>query len=201
VKDVDDLRPRAPSSSICRRAFAEIAERFRCPLRARRTRYGMGAFKIDRALDALIPGKTSYRGRKSSRRHAAEIVASERDAGSGALSERPRFSQYDDLRSRAPRAVRRVEDACAGRSTVDGPQPAQIERRAGFRDDFCASRRVTPADSAANWTLQATRQPRGLQQPSGVRCGASQVVGAFMDAWPTPRLAAWQHAAIHALAR
>jgi len=122
-----------------------------------RYRYGMGAFKVDWALDAPIPWRASACARAATVHVGGtldEIAASERDAWTGRISERPFVLLAQPTicdPSRAPAGKHTVWAYChvPHASTVDmvGPIESQIERFApGFRDRILARSVMTPAD-------------------------------------------------------
>jgi phytoene dehydrogenase-like protein len=161
VENVDDLpRARAILFDLSPRPLLRIAghrfpERFRRALE--RYRYGMGAFKIDWALDAPIPGRdprVADAGTVHVGGTLAEIAASERDAWEGRHSERPYIllaqpTIFDPTRAPAGRHVAWGYCHVPRGSTVDMlPRiEAQLERFApGFRDRILARHVTTPAD-------------------------------------------------------
>jgi len=150
-----DLSPR-PLLRIAGHKFPRAYRR-----RLERYRYGMGVFKVDWALDAPIPW-TSDECRRAGTVHVggtlAEIAASERDAWSGRVSERPfvLMSQPTTLDpSRAPAGKHVAWGYChvPSGSTVAMLDriERQIERFApGFRDRVLARSITTPRDLEAN---------------------------------------------------
>jgi len=163
IDNVDDLpRARAILFDLSPRPLLRIAGH-RFPPRFRRAlerfRYGMGAFKIDWALDAPIPWRDP-RIAEAGTVHVggtlAEIAASERDAWEGRHSERPYIllaqpTLFDPSRAPAGRHVAWGYCHVPRGSTVDmRPRiEAQIERFApGFRDRILARHVTTPADFA-----------------------------------------------------
>ena len=150
-----DLSPR-PLLRIAGHKFPRAYRR-----RLERYRYGMGVFKVDWALDAPIPWM-SDECRRAGTVHVggtlAEIAASERDAWSGRVSERPfvLMSQPTTLDpSRAPAGKHVAWGYChvPSGSTVAMLDriERQIERFApGFRDRVLARSITTPRDLEAN---------------------------------------------------
>jgi phytoene dehydrogenase-like protein len=122
-----------------------------------RYRYGMGAFKVDWALDAPIPWRASACARAATVHVGGtldEIAASERDAWTGRISERPFVLLAQPTicdPSRAPAGKHTVWAYChvphASTADMVGPIESQIERFApGFRDRILARSVMTPAD-------------------------------------------------------
>jgi len=122
-----------------------------------RFRYGMGAYKVDWALDGPIPWRDGDVGRAGTVHVGGtlgEIAASERDAWNGRESERPfvllaQPSLFDA--TRAPDGKHTAWTYChvPNGSTADMlPRiERQIERFApGFRDRVLARQVMTPAD-------------------------------------------------------
>ena len=122
-----------------------------------RYRYGMGAFKLDWALDGPIPWKSPEVARAGTVHLGAaraEISASEHAASHGEISEKPyvllaQQSLFDP--TRAPGEGHTVWAYChvPNGSTVDmtGRIEAQIERFApGFRSRILAKHVMAPAD-------------------------------------------------------
>ncbi len=161
VNDIDDLpSAKAILCDLSPRPFLRIAgrvlpDRYRHQLE--RYRYGMGTYKVDWALDAPIPWRDPAVGRAGTVHLGGtfhEIVASERDAWSGKVCERPfvllaQPSLFDP--TRAPEGKHTVWSYChvPNGSTADMlPRiEAQIERFApGFRDRVLARHVTTPAD-------------------------------------------------------
>lgn len=146
-----DLSPR-PMLRIAGRSLPDAYRQ-----RLARYRYGMGAFKVDWALDAPIPWRDSAVARAATVHLGSsmeEIARSERDAWEGRVSERPfvllvQPSLFDE--TRAPKGKHTVWAYCHGphASTAD-MLPAierQIERFApGFRERVLARHVMTPAD-------------------------------------------------------
>ncbi len=122
-----------------------------------RYRYGMGAFKVDWALDAPIPWRAAACARAATVHLGGtleEIAHSERDAWEGRVSDRPfvllvQPTLFDP--SRAPAGKHVVWTYChvPNGSTIDMlPRiERQIERFApGFRERVLARAVMTPAD-------------------------------------------------------
>jgi phytoene dehydrogenase-like protein len=161
VKSVDELpASRAVLCDLSPRPLVGIAgHRFPAWYRRKleRYRYGMGAFKVDWALDAPIPWRAAECARAATVHLGAtleEIARSERDAWEGRTSERPfvplaQPSLFDA--SRAPNGRHTAWAYChvPHGSTAD-MLPAierQIERFApGFRDRILARAVRQPAD-------------------------------------------------------
>jgi len=161
VRSIDDVPPaKAIICDLSPKPFLALAGH-RLPSRYRRAleryRYGMGAFKVDWALDAPIPW-TADDCRHAGTVHLGgtleEIAASERDAWEGRPSERPfvLLSQptiADPTRAPAGRHVAWAYCHVPGGSMADMlPRiEAQIERFApGFRERVLARHVMTPAD-------------------------------------------------------
>jgi phytoene dehydrogenase-like protein len=161
VDNVDDLPPaRAFLFDLSPRPLLRIAghrfpERFRRALE--RYRYGMGAFKIDWALDAPIPWRdprVADAGTVHVGGTLADIAAGERETWSGRHAERPYVllaqpTRFDPTRAPAGRHVAWGYCHVPRGSSVDMlPRiEAQIERFApGFRDRILARHVTTPAD-------------------------------------------------------
>jgi len=146
-----DVTPR----QLIRLAGSRLPPAFR--ERLERHRYGLGAFKIDWALDRPIPWSAPGCAEAATVHVGGsleEIAESERAAWSGTLSPRPfvlvsQPSLFDS--SRAPAGAHtawaycHVPNAYAG--DVSGSIEAQIERYApGFRKSVIARSILTPAD-------------------------------------------------------
>jgi len=161
VANVDDFpRARAILCDLSPRPFLRIAghrlpDAFR--RRLERYRYGMGAFKVDWALDAPVPWKDADVSRAGTVHIGGtmeEIAASERDAWNGRASERPfvllaQQSLFDPMRAPAGRHTLWGYCHVPHGSPADmlGPIEQQIERFApGFRDRVLARHVMTPAD-------------------------------------------------------
>jgi phytoene dehydrogenase-like protein len=125
--------------------------------RLNRYRYGMGAFKMDWALDGPIPWKSPETARAGTVHlggSRAEISLSERTAAHGEIAEQPYIllaqqSLFDP--TRAPHGQHTVWAYChvPNGCTVDmtGRIEAQIERFApGFRDRILARHIMAPRD-------------------------------------------------------
>ena len=161
VINVDDLpRARAVLFDLSPRPLLAIAgHRFPAHFRRRLEayRYGMGAFKVDWALDAPIPWRDP-RVAEAGTVHIGgtldEIAASERETWEGGLPERPfvllaQPTLFDATRAPAGRHVAWGYCHVPRGSTADMlPRiEAQIERFApGFRDRVLARHVTTPAD-------------------------------------------------------
>jgi phytoene dehydrogenase-like protein len=143
----------APSrlADICRSRFPQGYERA-----LRRFRHGPGAFKVDWALSAPIPWKNPDAHRTACLHIGAsfeEIAASERDAWSGRLSERPFLivaqpSLIDPTRAPQGRHTAWGYAHVPAGSSADALPAieAQIERFApGFRDVILARHVMNPA--------------------------------------------------------
>jgi phytoene dehydrogenase-like protein len=140
--------------------FLRVAERVlpdRYKRRLEQFRYGMGAYKVDWALDGPIPWRDREVGRAGTVHVGGtlqEIAASERDAWNGRESDRPfvllaQPSLFDA--TRAPDGSHTAWTYChvPNGSTADMlPRiERQIERFApGFRDRVLARHVMTPAD-------------------------------------------------------
>ena len=165
VNDVDKLPPaKIVLCDLSPRPLLRIAgHKFPRGYRKKleRYRYGMGVFKVDWALDAPIPW-TSEACRRAGTIHVggtlAEIAASERDAWSGRISDRPfvLMSQptvFDPTRAPAGKHV--AWGYChvptgSTTSMLDRIEQ-QIERFApGFRDRVLARSVMTPRDLELN---------------------------------------------------
>ncbi len=146
-----DLSPR-PFLHIARRVlpawYIAKLERFR---------YGMASFKVDWALAAPVPWRDENVARAATVHLGGtldEIAASERDAWSGRISERPfvlavQASLFDPSRAPAGRHTLWAYCHVPNGSTADMlPRiEAQIERFApGFRERVIARHVMTPAD-------------------------------------------------------
>jgi phytoene dehydrogenase-like protein len=161
VASVDDLpRARAILCDLSPKPLLRIAGH-RFPDRYRRAleryRYGMGAFKVDWALDAPVPWR-SEECRQAGTVHLGgtieEIAASERDAGQGRISDRPfvLLSQptlFDP--SRAPEGRHTAWAYCHVPHGADTDMLSRIERQIerfapGFRDRVLARSVLGPAD-------------------------------------------------------
>ncbi len=127
--------------------------------RLQRFRYGMAPFKIDYALDGPIPWAAADCARAATVHLGGtleEMVASEREAAAGGLSDRPfcivaQHTLFDPSRAPAGRHTAWVYCHVANGSTLDaqGAIEAQLERFApGFRDRVLASRVMTPQQFA-----------------------------------------------------
>ena len=161
VGTIDDLPPaRAILCDLSPKPLLRIAgHRFPDGYRRllERYRYGVGAFKVDWALDAPIPWRASACARAATVHVGGtleEIAASERDAWNGRISERPFVLLVQPTLcdpSRAPAGKHTAWAYChvPHASTVDmvGRIESQIERFApGFRDLILARSVMTPAD-------------------------------------------------------
>jgi phytoene dehydrogenase-like protein len=161
VVSIDELPPaRAILCDLSPKPLLRIAgHRFPSAYRdlLEQYRYGMGAFKVDWALDAPIPWRTEACARAATVHLGGtmeEIAASERDAWEGRISERPfvllvQPTLFDP--SRAPSGKHTAWAYChvPHASTVDMVDriESQIERFApGFRDRILARSVMTPAD-------------------------------------------------------
>ena len=161
VRSIDELpAARAILCDLSPRPLLRLAGH-RLPASYRRKleqyRYGMGAFKVDWALDGPIPWRDENVARAGTVHLGGpieEIAASERDAWAGRVSERPfvllaQQSLFDT--TRAPAGKHTVWSYChvPHGSTADMlPRiERQIERFApGFRDRVLARHVMTPAD-------------------------------------------------------
>ena len=161
VRSIDDLPPaRAILCDLSPRPLLEIAghrfpDRYRRQLE--RYRYGMGAFKVDWALDAPIPWQATACARTATVHVGGtfdEIAASEHDAWNGRPPERPFLiltqpSLFDPTRAPAGKHTAWAYCHVPHGSTADmlGRIEAQVERFApGFRERICARSVLTPAD-------------------------------------------------------
>ncbi|HZP48735.1 MAG TPA: NAD(P)/FAD-dependent oxidoreductase [Vicinamibacterales bacterium] len=161
IDSIDDLPPaRAVLCDLSPRPFLRLAGH-RLPAgyrrRLERFRYGMGAFKVDWALDAPIPWRAPACARAATVHVGGtfdEIAASERDAWSGRISDRPfvlltQPSLFDATRAPAGKHTAWAYCHVPHGSTVDMLDriEAQIERFApGFRGRVLARAVTTPAD-------------------------------------------------------
>jgi phytoene dehydrogenase-like protein len=161
VKNIDDLpAARAVLCDLSPRPLLRIAgHRFPATYRARleRYRYGMGAFKVDWALDAPIPWldeRVASAGTVHVGGTLAEVATSERDAWNGRTSERPfvllaQPTLFDPTRAPAGQHTAWAYCHLPHASTTDMLPfiEAQIERFApGFRERILARHVTTPAD-------------------------------------------------------
>jgi phytoene dehydrogenase-like protein len=161
VRTIDDLPPaKAILCDLSPRPLLRIAgHRFTASYRRslERYRYGMGVFKVDWALDGPIPWRTAECATAATVHvggTVAEMMASERDAWSGRVSERPYVllvqpTIVDATRAPAGRHVAWTYCHVPHASTADMlPRiERQIERFApGFRDRVLARAVKTPAD-------------------------------------------------------
>lgn len=161
VANVDDLpKARAILCDLSPRPLLRIAgHRFPAPFRRRLSeyRYGMGAFKVDWALDAPIPWRDPRVGEAGTVHVGGsldDIAASELETWRGGVAERPfvllaQPTLFDP--SRAPAGRHIAWGYChvpAGSATDMLPRiEAQIERFApGFRDRVLARHVTAPAD-------------------------------------------------------
>jgi phytoene dehydrogenase-like protein len=161
VQTLDELPPaRAVLCDLSPKPLLRIAgHRFPSSYRRQleRYRYGMGAFKVDWALDAPIPWRAAACARAATVHLGgtlAEIAQSERDAWEGRVPDRPfvllvQPTLFDP--SRAPAGKHVVWTYChvPNGSTIDMlPRiEQQIERFApGFRERVIARAVTTPAD-------------------------------------------------------
>lgn len=165
VASLDALPPaRAILCDLSPRPFLAIAGP-RLPSAYRRSleryRYGMGAFKVDWALDGPIPWRAPECARASTVHVCGtlhEIVQSEQQAWSGHVPDRPYVLLVQPTlfdQSRAPAGRHTVWAYChvPGGSTVDMlPRiEAQIERFApGFRNRILGRAVMKPADIEAH---------------------------------------------------
>jgi phytoene dehydrogenase-like protein len=161
VDSIEDLPPaKAILCDLSPRPLLRVAARV-LPAwyvrRLERYRYGMGAYKIDWALDGPVPWRDPEVARAATVHLGGsldEIAASERDAWTGRASEQPfvllvQPAVCDD--TRAPQGKHPVWTYChvPHGSTADmAPRiERQIERFApGFRDRVLARHVMTPAD-------------------------------------------------------
>ena len=161
VNAIEDLPPaKAILCDLSPRPLVHVAHRVLPDwyvARLQRFRYGMGAYKVDWALDGPVPWRDEEVSRAGTVHLGAaleEISASERDAWDGRISERPfvllvQPSLFDA--SRAPAGKHTLWTYChvPNGSTADMlPRiEAQIERFApGFRDRVLARQVMTPRD-------------------------------------------------------
>lgn len=161
VRTIDDLPPsRAILCDLSPKPLLHIAGHRLPPAyrrRLERYRYGMGAFKVDWALDAPIPWRAAACARAATVHVGGtldEIAASERDAWMGRASARPfvvlvQPTLFDP--SRAPGGKHTAWAYChvphASAVDVLGRLEAQIERFApGFRDRILARSVLPPAE-------------------------------------------------------
>jgi phytoene dehydrogenase-like protein len=161
VNAVEDLPPaKAILCDLSPRPLVHIAHRLLPDwyvARLERFRYGMGAYKVDWALDGPVPWLDEDVSRAATVHLGAtleEISASERDAWAGRISERPfvllvQPGQFDP--SRAPAGKHTLWTYCHvpnGSAAEMLPRiEAQIERFApGFRDRVLARHVMTPRD-------------------------------------------------------
>jgi phytoene dehydrogenase-like protein len=165
VRTLDELpAARAVLCDLSPQPFLRVAGR-RLPAWYRRKleayRYGMGAFKVDWALDAPIPWRAAGCARAATVHLGGtleEIERSERDAWGGRPPERPYIilvqpTVVDPSRAPAGRHVAWAYCHVPNGSTFDmlPRMEAQIERFApGFRDRVLARRVSTPADLERN---------------------------------------------------
>jgi phytoene dehydrogenase-like protein len=161
VTNIDDLpKARAVLCDLSPKPLLAIAgHRFPAPFRHRLEayRYGMGAFKVDWALDAPIPWRDS-RVAQAGTVHVGgtldEIAVSERDTWNGRIPERPfvllaQPTLFDATRAPAGRHIAWGYCHVPSGSAADMLLriEAQIERFApGFRDRVLARHVMTPAD-------------------------------------------------------
>jgi phytoene dehydrogenase-like protein len=161
VRSLDDLpHARAVLCDLSPRPFLEIAGRH-LPASYRRKleryRYGLGAFKMDWALDAPIPWKNEACARAGTVHLGGtldEIARGEREAWRGTAPERPYVllvqpTLFDS--SRAPHGRHTAWAYChvpnGSRVDMTARIEQQIERFApGFRDRILARSVRTPAD-------------------------------------------------------
>ncbi len=161
VNAVEDLPPaKAILCDLSPRPLVHIAHRLLPDwyvARLERFRYGMGAYKVDWALDGPVPWLDEDVSRAATVHLGAtleEISASERDAWAGRISERPfvllvQPGLFDP--SRAPAGKHTLWTYCHvpnGSAAEMLPRiEAQIERFApGFRDRVLARHVMTPRD-------------------------------------------------------
>lgn len=146
-----DLSPRP----LLRIAGHKFPDAYRRQLDA--FRYGMGAFKVDWALDAPIPWRASMCARAATVHVGGtfeEIAASERDAWNGRAADRPFIIVTQPSRFDATRAPAGKHTAWAYCHVPHGSAAdmlerieTQIERFApGFRERVLARSVMTPAD-------------------------------------------------------
>ena len=161
VSNVDDLpKARAILCDLSPRPLLRIAgHRFPEPFRRRLAeyRYGMGAFKVDWALDAPIPWRDPRVGQAGTVHVGGsldEIAVSELDTWRGNIPERPfvllaQPTLFDPARAPAGRHIAWGYCHVPGGAGTDmlARIEAQIERFApGFRDRVLARHVTTPAD-------------------------------------------------------
>ncbi len=161
VNAIEDLPPaKAILCDLSPRPLVHIARRLLPDwyvAKLERFRYGMGAYKVDWALDGPVPWRDEEISRAATVHLGAtleEIALSEGDAWNGRISERPfvllvQPSLFDA--SRAPAGKHTLWTYChvPNGSTADMlPRiEAQIERFApGFRERVLAKHVMTPAD-------------------------------------------------------
>jgi phytoene dehydrogenase-like protein len=161
VNAVEDLPPaKAILCDLSPRPLVHIAHRLLPDwyvARLERFRYGMGAYKVDWALDGPVPWLDEDVSRAATVHLGAtleEISASERDAWAGRISERPfvllvQPSLFDA--SRAPAGKHTLWTYCHVPNGSEADMlprlEAQIERFApGFRDRVLARHVMTPRD-------------------------------------------------------
>jgi phytoene dehydrogenase-like protein len=161
VRTLDDLPPaRAVLCDLTPRPFLAVAGA-RLPSAYRRRleayRYGVGAFKIDWALDGPVPWRDSACAQAATVHLAGsleELARSERDCWEGRVTERPfvllvQASLFDAARAPAGRHTLWGYCHVPPGSTADMVEPIerQIERFApGFRDRILARAVKTPDD-------------------------------------------------------
>jgi phytoene dehydrogenase-like protein len=161
VESLDKLPPaRAVLCDLSPRPFLRIAgDRLPAAYRRKleRYRYGMGAFKVDFALDRPIPWRDeacAQAGTVHVGGPLAEMAQSERDAWEGRVSDRPfvlvtQPSRFDPSRAPAGRHTAWAYCHVPHASTADmlSRIEAQIERFApGFRDGILARSIMGPAE-------------------------------------------------------
>lgn len=161
VNAIEDLpRVKAVLCDLSPRPFLHIACRVLPEwyvAKLERFRYGMGAYKVDWALDAPVPWRNAEVARAATVHLGGtleEISASERDAWNGRLSERPfvllvQPTLFDPSRAPAGRHTLWAYCHVPNGSTADMlPRiEAQIERFApGFRERVLARHVMRPAD-------------------------------------------------------
>jgi phytoene dehydrogenase-like protein len=161
VNAIEDLPPaKAILCDLSPRPFIRLARRALPDwyvAKLERFRYGMGAYKVDWALDGPVPWQDEQVSRAATVHLGGtleEISTSERDAWNGRISERPfvllvQATLFDP--SRAPAGKHTLWTYChvPNGSTADMlPRiEAQIERFApGFRERVLARHVMTPAD-------------------------------------------------------
>jgi phytoene dehydrogenase-like protein len=164
VQSIDDLPPaRAILCDLSPRPLLRLAgHRFPDGYRRQleRYRYGMGAFKVDWALDAPIPWRAESCARAATVHVGGtleEIAASERDAWEGRASDRPfvlltQPSLFDSTRAPAGKHTAWAYCHVPNGSAVDMLDriEGQLERFApGFRERILARAVTTPADLEA----------------------------------------------------